>query len=209
MRSPVPTLLLITDPDQPAGPVRPIIDALSAVSVSGVAVQLRAKTFDDGQLLQWAHALREATSRAGVLLLINGRPDIALACQADGVHLPETGLPIHEVRTLLGKNALIGVSRHDARGLQQAQGAGADYATLGPIGKVLHKTAPLGVQGFRTAIADVTLPVLALGGIAETDVRPLLEAGATGIALRSAVRAEQAPATNVSRWLHLLDTARA
>lgn len=208
MRPSVPTLLLITDPDQPGGPVPPIVTALRTVPGPGVAVQLRAKEASDAQLLRWALELRKATSEAGVLFLVNGRPDIARACAADGVHLPEDALPIEEVRTILGDTALIGVSRHDAHGLEQAQRDGADYATLGPIGHVPSKAPPLGVQGFRIATANITAPVLALGGIAEADVAPLLQAGAYGIALRRGVRAENAPGRALSHWLHLLDSTR-
>ena len=202
----IPTLLLITDPDQPGGPVAPMLEALSAVAPGKVALQLRAKNTPDGQLLRWAKELRRASERAGALLLINGRVDIALASGADGVHLPEQGVAPNEARALLGRGALIGASRHDARGLDLAEKEGADYATLSPIGRVPGKTPPLGVDGFKTVLSDRALPVLALGGIQEPDVALLLRAGAHGIALRNTVRADRNPAEQVRRWLHLLDT---
>lgn len=204
----VPELLLITDPHHPGGPVEAMTRALSEAPPGRVAVQVRARGFPDRDVLEWAQALREATNRAEALLLINARIDIARAVDADGVHLPEHGLTVTQARRVLGTGAIVGASRHSARGLTDVAQQGADYATLSPIGNVPHKAAPLGVEGFLREAASCELPVLALGGIAPEDVAPLVRAGAHGIALLRAVYATNEPESLALQWLQLLDTAR-
>ena len=146
------------------------------------ALLLRRPTTSDRQLLAEARAL------TGPLpLLMHRRPDLAMLVGAAGVHLPERGLPIRDVRALLGEEALIGVSRHDGPGLAAA--AGADYATLSPFRQVAGKNPPLGASGFREArSAAPRLHVLALGGLSASNCEEALEAGADGIAVLRGVR---------------------
>lgn len=185
-------LMLITDegPDV-AGRVE---RALSGSAPGRVAVQLRAKGASSGAAFRLAEHLRAITRAHGAPLLINDRVDIALAVGADGVHLPESGLPVAVARALLGAHALIGVSRHDRKGLEQAAQAGADYATLAPVHAVPGKNPPLGIAGFAEAIASLRLAVYALGGVQASHVPPLCRAGARGIAVMRAVMSADDPA---------------
>ncbi len=204
-----PRLLLITDPDAPGGLVAPIERALAGGAFPDLAVQVRAKSASARALYEAAVALRRVTRDAGARLVVNGRVDVALAAEADGVHLPERGLPASAVRALM-PDALVGVSCHDAAGLVRAGAEGADYAVLGPIGPVPGKGPPLGIEGFRALVAargpEGALPVLALGGIVEGDVPALLEAGAHGIAvIRGVVRAPD-PAAATRALIRALDT---
>ncbi len=155
---------------------------------------LRRPGTPDRQLMAEAAALH-----GPVPLLIHRRADLARLVGAAGVHLPERGLPIADVRHLLGPEALIGVSRHDRAGLARAEGA--DYATLSPFFAVAGKNPPLGAEGFRAArsAAPAGVAVLALGGLGPRNAGEALDAGADGLAvLRSATEAQR-----------LLDTVRA
>lgn len=150
-----------------------------------VALQLRAKQQSASEVLRLAGALRELSRARGVMLLVHGHPDIAREVCADGVHLPEHGPTVAQVRTLLGEDALVGVSRHDAAGLARAELEGATFATLSPVFATPGKGVPLGVHGVRALLAGTTqaLPVYALGGVREDAVVDLLHAGARGVAV--------------------------
>lgn len=173
-----------------------------------VAVQLRAKTLPDGALVRLGHGLRGVTADAGALLLVNGRPDVAHAVRADGVHLPEDGLAPAEARRVLGADALVGASRHDLEGLRKAAAEGADYATLSPFAASPGKAPPLERGAFVAATARAGLPVLALGGIDAERIGAALAAGAYGVAVIRAVYAAPDPARALADLLTALDTAR-
>jgi thiamine-phosphate pyrophosphorylase len=211
---------LITDPEAPGGAVEPIARALGEAvrsrtathprggALPGVAVQLRAKTWPARALFEAGERLRAITREAGARLVINGRLDVALAVGADGVHLPEGGLPPAAVRAL-APDALVGASCHDARGLERAAREGADYAVLGPVGHVPGKSPPLGLEGFRALVAGARVPVLALGGVGAEDAPALLEAGAHGVAVIRAVARASDPAAALRALLTALDIGAA
>ncbi len=171
-----PRLLLLTPPKGPLDPLRATLEEVAGAPE--VAVLLRRPGASDRQVLIEARSLR-----GPVPLLIHRRPDLAFLAGAAGVHLPERGLPAREARALLGGDALIGVSRHDAAGLASA--GDADYATLSPFGSVADKNPPLGADGFRAARAQAAdgLAVLALGGLSPETCEAALRAGADGIAV--------------------------
>jgi thiamine-phosphate pyrophosphorylase len=201
-------LLLITDPRAPLGLVGSVRAALEGAPDGRLAVQLRAKALGAGELLACARELRAVTRAAGALLLINDRMDVAALSDADGVHLPEAGLPASAARRALGPSALIGASCHDARGLARAAEAGAPgYATLSPVFDVPGKAPALGVAGFRAILHEATLPVYALGGIRAEHLAPLRAAGARGVAVISAVFSSREPAQAVRALLTAWDAA--
>lgn len=202
----VPRLLLVTDLGAAGGLVAPIERALRQETPRGVAVQLRAKALPARELLEAAVALRAITRAAGALLVVNGRIDVAIAAQADGVHLPETGVPPEAVRALMPE-ALVGVSCHDAAGLARASAEGADYAVLGPIGRVPGKNEPLGVAGFRALRERTSIPVLALGGVGASEVPALVAAGAHGVAVIRAITEARDPAEALRALGVALDTS--
>jgi thiamine-phosphate pyrophosphorylase len=202
-----PLLLLVTDPETPGGIVARTRAALAGRPGARVAVQLRHKSARDRELVRLCEALRVATTEAGARLLVNGRADIALACGADGVHLPERGVEPGDARRLL-PDGLVGVSCHDAAGLERAAAAGADYATLGPFAASPGKGEPLGEAGFAALVRSARLPVLALGGIDPGSAGRAVAAGAAGVAVVRAVYAAADPAAAVDAILRVLDTAR-
>ena len=133
MRQDLPRIWIITDPSHPDGPVAPVRRALEGCPPKVLGVQLRAKRASDRQIVQWGHALRAITRDIGCTLTVNRRADLAEIVDADGVHLPELGLPPTEIRERWPSFRMLGVSRHDRSGLASAERAGASYAFLSPV----------------------------------------------------------------------------
>jgi thiamine-phosphate pyrophosphorylase len=156
-------------------------------------------------LVEWGQELRILTRSRGQLLTISRRPDVAQIVGADGVHLPELGLPATQLRKRWPALGVIGVSRHDRQGLQTAAQDHATYAFLSPIFAVPHKAPPIGIYGFSRAIANVGIPTYALGGIQPEDVPALLAAGAFGVAIRRAIYAASQPQQALQRFVRALD----
>lgn len=191
------TLYLITDRRQvPAG--RTLTDTVEAALHGGVrAVQLREKDLSAAELFSLAVDLRALTRRYGARLLINDRIDVALAAEADGVHLGGHSLPPAVARRLLGPHALIGVSTHHHDEIAAAAAAGADFVTFGPVFATPSKLAygePVGVKALCLACQNSPLPVFALGGIKPCHLGELHPAGIAGIAVISALIAADDPA---------------
>lgn len=165
------------------------------------AVQLREKDLGGRELLELARKLRALTSRHGARLLINDRVDVALAAGADGVHLGGASIPPAEARRLLGPGRLIGCSAHGEEQLAAAEAGGADFAVFGPVYFTPSKAAfgpPLGVEALRRACASARIPVFALGGVGSGNIDEVIEAGADGVAMISAVLGAPDPETAAS-----------
>lgn len=184
-----PALYLVTD-RRLCGEGR-IVDRVEAALRGGVsAVQLREKDLDGRPLLELAAALLPICRRFGAPLLINGRIDIALAADADGVHLPEDSFSPAEARTLLGAEKIVGVSSHRPEDVAAAAEAGADYAVFGPIFATPAKAAygaPQGLEQLRRAVAAANIPVVAIGGITPERAPAVLATGVAGIAAIAAL----------------------
>jgi thiamine-phosphate pyrophosphorylase len=183
-------LYLITDRRSlPAG--RDLLATVRAALCGGVrAVQLREKDLSAAELYPLALALRQLTREFSARLLINDRVDLALAVDADGVHLGSRSLPISVVRQLLGARRLIGVSTHHRDEVERAAAAGADFVTYGPVYATPSKAAygpPLGLSPLAAVCADDVLPVFALGGVTAERLPELRAAGCTHIALIGAI----------------------
>lgn len=192
----VPALYLITDRRQTHG--RPLTDVVHAGLDGGVdAVQLREKDLLGGELLRLADQLRELTARYDALLLVNDRVDVALAAAADGVHLGQNAIPPATARCLVGPDRLIGVSTHNHAEATAASSGGADFVVFGPVYWTASKAAfgaPRGPAELGAVAASIDVPVLAIGGVTAGRVAELRRAGASGIAVISAVIAAGDPA---------------
>lgn len=199
-------LYLITDRKQVPG--GDLCAAVERALRGGVrAVQLREKDLPSGELYQLALKLKELTTRYGARLIINDRLDIALAADADGVHLGESSLPVARVRELAGARLLIGVSCHDLAGALAAQQGGADFITFSPVFYTPSKAGygePVGTERLAEACRELRIPVFALGGIKKDSVRTVLGHGAHGIALISAILAADDPEGAAREMLALL-----
>jgi len=185
-------LMLITDsglfPDK-----KSFFDAIKKALAGGVRlIQLREKGLDGREFLTLARRLREITRGVNAELIINGRADIAMLARADGLHLPASAFSPTEARGLMGEDALIGVSTHSADEAQRAGQEGADYITFGPIYETPSKAcygAPVGIAALKKTASLLSIPVYALGGIKRERIREVMEAGALGVALISAILA--------------------
>jgi thiamine-phosphate pyrophosphorylase len=190
-------LYLITD-RKLLPPGRGLVETVSAALDGGVRmVQLREKDLPAAELYPLALELRQLTRRHGARLLINDRIDVALAVEADGVHLGGHSLPVAVARKILGPGRLIGVSTHHPVEIVSAQRDGADFATFGPVFFTVSKAAygePVGLERLREACTATPLPVFALGGIGADRLPALRAAGCTRAACISAIMAATDPA---------------
>lgn len=179
----IPQLMLITDGTLHENP-KALQYILEACKFSIPAIQLREKMLEGRKLLEYAKQIRKLAP----LLLINERTDIALACDADGVHLPEKGVS-PEIPKKLNPSFLVGVSVHSLESGLRAQKEGADYVIFGPIFETPSKCAlgdPQGLKKLEEIATKLTIPVIAVGGITPSNAKECLQAGAHGIAAISA-----------------------
>lgn len=172
-----------------------IISAIEKAIEGGISlVQLRAKKLRTHKFLELSLKARATTKKKSIPLIINDRVDIALSCNADGVHLGQDDLPVPYARKILGKKKLIGVSVNTVKEAEEAEYRGADYLGVGPIYFTQTKKdirPPLGVEGLRAIRKRVRIPILAIGGIDAENSREMIEAGADGIAVVSAILATE------------------
>jgi thiamine-phosphate pyrophosphorylase len=179
----------------------PIIDTLGDATLSHVELaravldggarllQLRVKDQPTSRFVEVARAVKAAADRAGALLIINDRPDIAALVDAAGVHLGQEDLPIAAARRILGPRKIIGFSTHSAAQVEAAAREGlADYIGCGPIYPTTSKDRAdpvLGIEGLRLVRSRVSLPIVAIGGITANTMGPVMAAGADAVAMIS------------------------
>lgn len=171
------------------------------------AVQLREKDLSIRGLLDMAYNLRELTTRYNAELFINDRVDIALAVNADGVHLGSSSMPVRAARKAAGENLLIGVSTHSLEEAKRAEHDRADFVSMGPIYETPSKTQygmPLGPGILKKAKKEISIPIFAIGGIKLNRVDEVLKSGAYGIALISAILASDDIKSDSENFMRLL-----
>jgi thiamine-phosphate pyrophosphorylase len=204
-------LYVVTDRQLTAGrPLRLVVEA--ALRGGARAFQLREKDLSPRELYPLAIEMRQLTQTYGARLLINDRVDVALAVDADGVHLTTTSLPASIARQLLGPGRLIGVSTHTLTEVQAAADAGADFLVFGPVFYTPSKAPygePVGLDALRVVRAAVNLPILAIGGVKKANLDQVLAAGADGIAVISAIISADDPRAASQDLLGTLRSGRA
>ncbi len=164
-------------------------------------VQLREKDLKTRDLYNLAKEAREITWKKDVKLIINDRVDVAIAVGADGVHLGWQSLGIDIVRRMIGQDKLVGFSAHSLKDAESAEKSGADYVSISPIFNTTHKdfiVKPFGVDKIGKIKELVNIPVVALGGINENNVDEVLENGADGVAVISAILISKNPELSVT-----------
>ena len=202
----VPPLIGILDsPDNmDAGMWRQVEQALSA----GLpALMLRQRQGGNDALRPLATRLRAMTAEASALLLLNRQLDLALECGADGVHTGEDEANFAQLRAALGPERLIGYSAHGKAEALAALAKGADYVTYSPIFDTPSKRgllAPLGLEPLRDLCVATNKPVIALGGIDESNLADVLEAGAHGAAMIRGVFGSRDDGGTVTRLMAIL-----
>lgn len=152
-------------------------------------MQLREKDLSKKDLFNIALTLRKMTQKNNVLFIVNDYIDIALAVDADGVHLGQEDMPIEEARKIMGTNKLIGISTHSLRQAVEAQNSGADYIGFGPIFHTATKDAgkPKGIDAITKIKKNIKIPVVAIGGITWENAYEVLNAGADSVAVASGI----------------------
>ena len=170
---------------------KPLPEAVRQALEGGVrCVQLREKDLPIRELLALAQELRSITREFGAKLIINDRVDVAVAVEADGVHLGTKSMPPQGARKIVRKSMLIGVSTHLLDEAKAAQDGGADFITFGPIFDTPSKAQyglPVGVKSIRCIKNEVSIPIYAIGGIKSGNILQAMSAGADGIAVISAI----------------------
>ncbi len=178
-------LIAITD-RRIHGGLREMVEACVPLLEAGLpCLMLREKDLGGHALLEAARILRTLTRQHGAFFLVNDRVDVALAAEADGVHLGHSSIPVRDAKRIVPAGMIVGVSCHNRTDLVDAEEGGADYALLSPVYTPISKeatTEPLGVAGFLATRQGIRLPVIALGGIKPDDVLPVASSGASGVA---------------------------
>jgi thiamine-phosphate pyrophosphorylase len=184
---------------------------LDAILGAGVdMVQLREKEAEAGDVLRWGETFRDAAERHGALFIVNDRPDVAYALDADGVHLGQADLPPRLARDILGEDAIIGLSTHSPDQWDVSPPE-ADYLCIGPVWETPTKPGrpAAGLHSVRHAAgSDERRPWFAIGGITEMNLPEVLDAGATRIVVVRAVTESERPAGSVRALVDLATGAR-
>jgi thiamine-phosphate pyrophosphorylase len=172
---------MVTDGRGAAGSIDALVDRAAAAALAGVdVVQVREKALNDRALLAVVSALRAALRSTRTRLFVNGRPDIALAAGADGVQIPEDGLPVADVKRAF-PSLTVGASCHSVDTVRRAADEGADFVLLGPVFATPGKEErTLGLDVLAAAASAVAVPVHAIGGVTPARVPALRAAGARG-----------------------------
>jgi thiamine-phosphate pyrophosphorylase len=202
-------LYLISDRKQTT---MPLPEAVRLALQGGVrAIQVREKDLPIRELLALSQELRALTKEFGAKLFINDHVDVAVAVEADGVHLGHQSMPISSVRHIIGKKTMIGVSTHNVEEARIAESEGADFVTFGPIYETPSKikiSAPVGLEPLRDVKKAIDIPIFALGGIKGRNIGHVLWAGAYGVSMISTIFGAadiQKTAKNVTEMIKIVD----
>ena len=193
--------------DRAAARGRELPALLEAVLAGGGrVVQLREKTMPMAELFPLARTLRERCRRAGALFIVNDRADLALALEADGLHVGQEDLPAAAARRILRPGMILGVSTHDEPQARRAREDGADYIAVGSIFPTGTKTGfqLVGLDLLRELRPRLGVPVVAIGGITEANAAQVMEAGADAAAVISAVCGTPDPREATARLLEVM-----
>lgn len=197
-------LYAILDPEQCRGRSwQSVLDLLLGAGVS--VLQLRAKQLPARDFLAIARRARAQTRARGCALIVNDRADIALAVDADGVHLGQEDLPLAAARRIMG-GKLVGISTHDARQARAAEAGGADYIGFGPVFETATKRTGYparGLEMLREIRREIQIPIVAIGGINEENAAAVWQAGADAAAMISELLQAEDIAGKVRRILSL------
>lgn len=178
-----------------------LLDAILAGG--GRLVQLREKTMSLADLFPLAQRLVRRCREVGAWLIVNDRADLALACDAHGLHVGQDDLPAREARRILKPGMVLGVSTHDPAQARRAVADGADYVAVGSIFPTTTKAGfqLVGPELIRRVRPDVSAPLVGIGGITAENASTVLDAGADAVAVISALCAAPEPEAATRRFL--------
>lgn len=168
-----------------------LVNAVRQALKGGVrAIQLREKDLSTRELLRMAYTMRDVTEKYGARLFINDRADVALAVGADGVHLTGKSIPAGALRQVVRKGFFIGVSTHSVKEAKDAEKAGVDFITFGPVYQTPSKLKygkPVGTGMLERVCRETDIPVFALGGVKVQNIDEVRKAGAYGASMISEI----------------------
>jgi len=189
-----------------------IIDDVKSAIKSGVKIiQYREKEASAEQMLEEAKEIKKLCQKNSVIFIVNDRIDIALAADADGVHLGQDDARYETARKLLGKNKLIGLTAHNVKESVEAEKLGADYIGLSPIFSTSTKAdagKACGTEMITQVKKYVKIPIVALGGINESNIGQALKAGAKNIAIISAILAKDSVGQAVKKFIERIRSCK-
>ncbi len=199
-------LYLVTDPVLHHG--RGVEATCKIALKAGVRfVQLRDKTASTESLYHSAVVLRELCRKHNSYFVVNDRIDVAMAARADGVHLGQSDMPADIARSLMGPDAIIGVSVRTVEEAEKAAKDGADYIAANlvfPTGTKKDAGEPLGLEAVSLLASVSQLPLIAIGGITPDNTKLVMDAGCSGVAVVTAIMNADSPAKEVHRFLEIL-----
>jgi len=201
-----PFLCFVTDEIR-----HPVEQARQALEGGAAMIQLRHKSASGEQLYRWSVELREICRERHAVFTVNDRVDIAIAADADGVHLGQQDLPAAEARKLIGSSKILGVSVSSPQEALDAENESADYVGFGHIFPTSSKekyTVPTGPDAIGRIIQAVNIPVIAIGGINLENAHLPIAAGASGIAVIAAISRAEDPVAAAGKLVSLLELNR-
>lgn len=190
-------------------PNRPLVEVMEEAIRGGADfIQLRDKNSSKKEVYEKALQLRELTKKCDVPFVINDYVDVALAVDADGVHLGQDDLPLQVARKILGPNKIIGISTHRIEEAREAQQNGADYIGVGPIFPTKSKVDvvdPVTTKYIEEVVKEITIPFVAIGGIKLHNVDQVLRAGATRICAISEIVGSENVTQTCEQFIQKID----
>ncbi|MFH1074347.1 MAG: thiamine phosphate synthase [Candidatus Firestonebacteria bacterium] len=204
------SLCFVTDRKQ-LGPGLRLSEVVKAAVAGGAdAVMLREKDLENtSELLILAKKIRKAAGKAA--FIVNGRCDIALAVEADGLHLTSSSISIKAARRIFGGKKLIGKSCHSVKDAVNACKEGADYIFIGPLYFTASKAKygkPLGCGIIKKIRARINIPIIGVGGIKRENTEEVIKSGAGGIAVISGILKAKKPETKAALYRGVIDGFR-
>jgi len=163
--------------------------AKQAIAGGADCLQLREKDLEGGEFLKRAKEFVAICQADNVLSIINDRADIALLCDADGVHVGQGDLPATEARKIVGREKIVGISTHNIEQAKQAQRDGADYIGVGPVFRSPTKPRDFlpGLEFAAEVAKKITIPAVAIAGITESNISDVVKTGISRVAITAAI----------------------
>ena len=199
----------VADPEQTDRDFLALVDAALAGGIT--SLQLRAKRMSGRAMFDLAGVLRDRCAAAGALFLVNDRVDIAIAVEADGVHVGVHDLPLEETRRLIGAGMVLGYSPLNLTDAAESKAREADYVGLGPVFGTASKAdaqPELGLPALAEQIAAAGLPAVGIGGLGVDNAASIIRAGADGVAVISAIQGATDPEQAAESLVAIVDRAK-
>lgn len=205
------SVYLVLDPDLCGGFDGMVETAAIASEHGATVVQLRAPDWKKGQIVRCARAIKALLDPMGVPLIINDHADVCVAVDAAGLHIGQSDLPVADARAIIGADRILGLSANTPGQIAAVDSKVVDYLGIGPIYATATKpdaAAPLGIEGFGALARTAPCPSVAIGSVKAGCARQLIQAGAAGLAVVSAICGQKDVAAATRELAALVRAAR-